>query len=329
MYRRHILIVDDDPANLEVFDAILGDEHFLAVARDGVGALAAARHQPSLILLDVGLPNMDGFEVCQRLKADPLTACIPVIFVTGSGEPIDEAKGFEAGGVDYIVKPISAAILRARVRTHLSLTNINILEQAYRESIYMMGEAGHYNDNDTGLHIWRMASYSRVLAEAQGWPRASCEMIEFAAAMHDTGKIGIPDKVLRKPGPLDAQEWETMKTHARIGWEILSKSNAPIFRMAAEIAHHHHEKWDGSGYPHGLSEEHIEESARIVAIADVFDALSMKRPYKEPWTLEKILEMLRENSGRHFDPELIDVFFSRLPRILEIKDGWDRRESAQ
>jgi len=192
----------------------------------------------------------------------------------------------------------------------------------------MLGKAGHYNDTDTGAHIWRMAAYSRSLAEAVGWGRDRCSLLELAAPMHDTGKIGIPDAVLKKPGKLDAEEWTIMKTHTSIGHGILKQSNAPMFQLAGEIALNHHEKWDGSGYPNGLSAEDIPESARIVAVADVFDALSMKRPYKDAWPLDKTLEFLKENAGSHLESRLVDAFMDILPTILAIKADWDARELA-
>ncbi len=272
------------------------------------------------------MPDMDGYTVCRQLKADPITENIPVIFISSLTETGDEATGFEAGGVDYIVKPISPAIVRARIKTHLMLVRSNQLEQSYREAIYMLGEAGHYNDTDTGAHIWRMAAYARALAEACGWPDEACKLIELAAPMHDSGKIGIPDSILKKSGELNAEEWVMMKTHPRIGYNILSKSNAAVFQMAAEIALRHHERWDGSGYPDGLTGESIPESARIIAIADVFDALSMKRPYKEAWPLQRILETIQENAGSHFEPRLVDLFIAILPKILEIQAMWANHE---
>ncbi|WP_331001659.1 HD-GYP domain-containing protein [Methylicorpusculum oleiharenae] len=187
----------------------------------------------------------------------------------------------------------------------------------------MLGEAGHYNDNDTGVHIWRMAAYSRALAKKLGWSGQQYELLEMAAAMHDTGKIGIPDKVLRKPGKLDADEWRIMQTHTQIGYDILSKSDAPLFKLAAEIALNHHEKWDGGGYPNGLERENIPESARIVAIADVFDALAMNRPYKDAWPLENILDYMNESAGHHFDPQILNAFMSVLPDILTLKTQWN------
>lgn len=188
----------------------------------------------------------------------------------------------------------------------------------------MLGVAGHHND--TGLHIRRMAAYARALAEARGWDEERCELIELAAPVHDTGKIGIPDAILTKPGALDEAEWKVMREHTRIGCEILERSEAPVFRLAAEVALCHHEKWDGSGYPRGLRGEAIPESARIVAIADVFDALSMRRPYKEPWPIARIIEHHRSGSGTHFDPDLVKLFLADLVHILEIKAIWDTRE---
>jgi putative two-component system response regulator len=322
-----ILIVDDEPQNLMALEQILSDEYKLVFARNGTEALTAIlKHAPSLILLDIQMPDTDGYSLCRQLKADPRTESIPVIFVSGLAEVGDEAAGFEVGAVDYIIKPVSPAIVSARVRTHLSLVRAIHLEESHHDAIYMLGVAGHYNDNDTGVHIWRMAAYSRALAAACGWTTDAYKLIELAAPMHDTGKIGIPDSILKKPGKLDAAEWEVMKTHARIGHNILAKSRAPVFKMAAEIALSHHERWDGSGYPDRLAGESIPESARIVALADVFDALTMKRPYKEAWPLERVVATMQESSGSHFEPRLVDVFISILPQILDIQATWVNRE---
>ena len=196
-----ILVVDDEPQNLAVLEQILSSRYPLVVARSGSEALAAAhKHAPALILLDIQMPDMDGYAVCRALKADPRTEATPVIFITSLAEVGNEAAGFAVGAVDYIVKPVSPAVVTARVATHLSLVRASFLEQSYREAIYMLGEAGHYNDNDTGLHIWRMAAYARALAAACGWNEEACERIELAAPMHDTGKIAIPDAILKKAG---------------------------------------------------------------------------------------------------------------------------------
>jgi len=325
-----ILIVDDEPENLAAMRQILSGEHRLVFARNGAEALAAAfKHAPALILLDIQMPDMDGYAVCRALKADARSEAIPVIFVTGMAEVGDEAAGFAAGAVDYIVKPVSPPIVSARVQTHLSLVRATRLERSYQDAIYMLGEAGHYNDSDTGAHIWRMAAYAKALAAASGRNDDGCHLIELAAPMHDTGKLGIPNAIMRKPGKLDAAEWEIMRTHCRIGHDILAWSDAPVFRMAAEVALRHHEKWDGSGYPDGLIGESIPEPARMVALADVFDALTMKRPYKEAWPVERAMATMRESAGNHFEPRLMEVFSAIRPRILEIKAEWDAREAAR
>ncbi|GGE98750.1 two-component system response regulator [Aliidongia dinghuensis] len=324
-----ILIVDDEPANLSALRQVLDSDYRLVFARSGVEALAAAaKHQPSLILLDISMPDMNGYEVCRRLKADPRTEAIPVIFVTALSEAGDEAAGFDAGAVDYITKPVTPVIVRARVRTHLSLVGAAALEKSHRGAVYMLGTAGHFNDADTGVHIWRMAAYSGALADACGWDPARCILLELAAPLHDTGKLGIPDAILRKPAKLDPEEWRIMETHTTIGHHILSQSEAPLFRVGAEVALAHHEKWDGSGYPHGLAGKAIPESARIVAVADVFDALTMKRPYKEAWPIERAIETMLAGRGKHFEPRLIDRFIEILPRIVELKALWDSREAV-
>lgn len=328
MPHRPILCVDDEPNNLALIRQILQDEYRLVFARNGTEALqAAAKHDPALILLDVEMPDIDGYTVAAALKAEPRTEPTPIIFVTSLDKEVDERAGFSSGGVDYIAKPVSPYILRARVRTHLSLVRASALNRSYRDAIQMLGVAGHYNDSDTGTHIWRMAAYARALAEAVGWDRERAELLEQAAPMHDTGKIGIPDAILKKPGKLDEEEWKVMKTHPRIGYEILSQSEAPLFKLAAEVSLYHHERWDGSGYPTGLAGETIPESARIVAVADVFDALTTKRPYKEPWPVERALETLDASAGTHLDARMVSAFQGILPRILTLKQHWDQQES--
>ncbi|AXE36702.1 HD domain-containing phosphohydrolase [Chromobacterium phragmitis] len=322
-----ILIVDDESTNLLALKQILESEYRLIFAKSGLEALAAAeKHKPALLLLDVQMPDLDGYAVCRRLKANPDTEGISVIFITGLNETGNEAEGFAAGCVDYIVKPVSAAIVRARVRNHLSLVRATSLMKSHRDAIHMLGAAGHYNDTDTGVHIWRMAAYAKALAKEVGWEDEQCNLLELAAPMHDTGKIGIPDSVLRKPGPLTNEEWKVMRQHTRIGYEILNKSDAPLFQLAAVIALRHHEKWDGGGYPDGLAGDAIPEAARIVAVADVFDSLSMKRPYKEPWPLEQVVDALEQGRGNHFEPRLVDHFKTILPEILQIQTHWRQSE---
>lgn len=321
-----ILIVDDEPANLALLRQILSPEHALVFARNGREALAAAvKHRPALILLDIEMPDMDGYTTCRKLKQDLATESIPVLFVTSLSETGDETAGFEAGAVDYLVKPVSPPVVRARVRTHLSLVSAKQLSQSYNDAIYMLGEASEFKDADTGTHIWRMAAYSSALAAAAGWKKDDCQQLELAAPMHDIGKLGIPDAILHKPGKLDAQEWAVMQTHATVGYKILSKSNAPLLQMAATIAHCHHEQWGGGGYPRGLVGDAIPEMARIVAIADVFDALTTKRPYKEVWPLDRVLQTLQDSAGVHFEPRLVEHFIRILPQILDIQREWDTR----
>ena len=323
---KKILIVDDEPNNLQLLRQVLKGKFQLIFANCGLKALSAAQqHLPDLILLDIMMPDLSGYEVCEKLKSNPVTKDIPVIFVTAMSDVDDETKGFDVGAVDYIQKPISGAIVLRRVQTHLSLVKVNELEKVQKDTVFMLGEAGHYNDNDTGAHIWRMAAYSRALASAAGWSDEMAELMELAAPMHDTGKIGIPDEILKAPRKLTPEEWVIMKQHTQIGADILNKSDSKLINLASEIALSHHEKWDGSGYPNNLVGEAIPESGRIVAITDVFDALSMKRPYKDAWPLESVIEEIVKNAGSAFDPRLVDIFQQILPQILEIKQAWDKK----
>ncbi len=324
---KKILMVDDEPNNLQVLRQILRQHYQLLFATDGAQALAIAdKHQPDLVLLDIMMPGMDGYQVCQQLKQNPRTSTAPVIFITAMTELEDEARGFDVGAVDYVQKPICGPLLLRRVQTHLSLVHARDLAAAQRETIYMLGMAGHYNDNDTGLHIWRMAAYSAFLARISGWDEDAVERMGLAAPMHDTGKIGVPDEILKAPRKLDAAEWEVMKSHAQMGHDILQRSHSTLFALAAEVALSHHERWDGTGYPRGLAGEAIPLSGRIVALADVFDALTTQRPYKKAWTVEAAVAEIRNNAGSQFDPQLVELFCAHLPELLQIKAAWDARE---
>jgi putative two-component system response regulator len=326
---RPILVVDDEPANLAVMGEILSGEYPLVFAATGREALEAAKqYKPSLVLLDVQLPDISGHEVCRQLMQDPGSRDTIVLFVTSMSARAEEEYGFALGAVDYLVKPVSPSIVRARVKAHLSLVRLDRLQQSYSEAISMLGEAAHFNDEDTGVHIWRMAAYSRALAQAAGQDADFCALLEPAASMHDTGKIGIPQAILKKPGPLDAEEWKVMKTHSQLGHDILSRGTSDMFVMAASIALAHHEKWDGSGYPKGLRGEAIPLEARLVAIADVFDALTARRPYKEPWPAERAFDYVREARGQHFDPALVDVFLGMRSEIEAIRQFWAARENS-
>src|SRR5450830_261122 len=318
-----ILAVDDEPANLQLLRQILQNDYTLLFAKHVERALALAREErPALILLDVMMPGMNGHTVCRHLKAEPLTAAIPVIFVTAQGELHDELSGFEAGAVDYITKPLSPAIVRARVRNHLSLVRIEELKQTRLQIVQRLGLAAEYKDNETGMHVIRMSHYARLLGVAAGMNEAQADDLLHAAPMHDVGKIGIPDRILQKPAKLDAEEWAIMQSHATIGADIIGEHPHGMLRLARNIALSHHEKWDGSGYPNGLAGEAIPLEGRIVAIADVFDALTSVRPYKAAWPVEEAVEFLREQRGRHFDPVLVDLFLTQLPAICAIKDKW-------
>lgn len=318
-----LLLVDDEPNNLQVLRHVLQDQYRLQFARDGERALQLIeQEQPALILLDVMMPGMTGLDVCRRLKGDPATASIPVIFVTALSDSSDEAEGFAVGAVDYITKPVSPPIVKARVKNHLSLVRAEELRSTRLEIIRRLGRAAEFKDNETGLHVIRMSHYAQQLALASGQDERWAEELLHAAPMHDIGKIGIPDAILRKPGKLDAEEWRVMQTHAEIGSRIIGDDRSTLLQIARTIAMSHHERWDGKGYPQGLAGEEIPLAARIVAIADVFDALTSVRPYKAAWTIEDALSHLKAESGQHFDPVLIEFFLALEPELRQIQARW-------
>jgi putative two-component system response regulator len=337
-HRRHtILVVDDMPDNIEVLRGILRPDYRVLAATSGETALDLLDGglRPDLILLDVMMPGMDGNEVCRLLKNNPRTSDIPIIFVTARGDEQYEEQGFDLGGVDYIAKPVKPRIVLARVRTHLALADQqHHLESMVRERteqlyttrlkvIRTLGQAAEFKDNETGMHIVRMSKYSRALAIAMGMPTIWVDLLYNAAPMHDIGKIGIPDAVLLKPGRLDAEELIVMRLHAEMGARIIGDpEGSELFELAASVALTHHEKWDGSGYPNGLAGAEIPIEGRIVAVADVFDALTSHRPYKEAWSVERALALLQAESGSHFDPEVVSRFFEILPIVLEIKEKY-------
>lgn len=335
MEQATILVVDDTPENIDILVGILGNDYKLKVAIDGPKALAVAkRNPPDLVLLDVMMPGMNGYDVCSELKKDPLTAHVPVIFVTALSEDADETLGFQLGAVDYITKPVSAPIVQARVKNHLALYDQKrLLEQQVQERthelretrleiIRRLGRAAEYKDNETGLHVIRMSNYARLLAIQLGLPERFCELVYNAAPMHDVGKIGIPDAILRKPGKLDAEEWVIMKRHAEFGAEIIGEHPDPLLQLSRSIALTHHEKWDGSGYPKGLTGEAIPIEGRIVAVADVFDALTSVRPYKQAWSTADAMAYIEEQAGKHFDPELVRQFREILPQVTDVRDQY-------
>lgn len=318
-----ILIVDDEPTNLKVLKQVLQADYRLSFAKSGADALElAARELPDLILLDVMMPEMTGFEVCQQLKAQTNTVHIPVIFVTALKDEVDETKGFASGAVDYISKPITPAIVKARVRTHLSLIRAEELKKTHLQLIQRLGRAAEYKDNETGMHVMRMSHISKILALALGFNDDFADKLLQAAPMHDIGKIGIPDAILLKPGRLDDEEMRIMQQHPHIGAAILADSNSDLIQLAHSVALYHHEKWDGSGYPAGMQGEAIPIEGRIVAVADVFDALTNKRPYKDAWPIDKTMDFFNEQRGKHFDPQIVDALVRELDHILQTVSQW-------
>ncbi|SEG16362.1 response regulator [Vibrio hangzhouensis] len=328
-----VLVVDDTPENLDVLNGILSDSYRVKVAINGRIALKIAERtpKPDIILLDVMMPEMDGYEVCQTLKLNPLTRDIPVIFVTAKSQVEDETRGFKLGAVDYIIKPVSPPIVRARVAAQLALHHqkrqlerevqkrTEDIKTTQREIIHCLGRASEYKDNETGMHVVRMSHYSRLLAEKIGADPKWVELLYEAAPMHDVGKIGIADSVLLKTDRLDSSEWNEMQRHVEYGVAILGKHSSPLIDLAKEVALYHHEKWDGSGYPRGIAGKAIPLSARIVAIADVFDALTSERPYKAAWNTADAFDYLCQQSGQHFEPQLVEVFISLESEIEKIK----------
>jgi putative two-component system response regulator len=337
MPERHphtILVIDDSPANIDLLRAILEPLYRVKVATGADRALKiiASNTPPDLILLDILMPEIDGYELCRRIKSDIGRRRIPIIFVTGLEDSADEERGFALGAEDYITKPIRPAIVLARVKTHLALYDqtreleiqVNLrtkeLQKTRLEIIHRLGRAAEFKDNETGYHVIRMAHFSRLLAEAIGMNDA--DTLFQAAPMHDIGKIGIPDHILLKPGKLTPEEWRVMQTHATIGGDIIGKHDDPLLSMARTVALSHHEKWDGSGYPLGLKGEDIPLEGRIVAIADVFDALTSTRPYKKAWAVDDAVEWIVAGAGSHFSPDLIDPLLHVLPEMLRIKDSY-------
>lgn len=341
--KQTILVVDDTPDNITLLCGLLGDQYKNKVATNGQKALqiAFAEPHPDLILLDIMMPGMDGYEVCRLLQQNPTTADIPIIFLTAKSQDDDETKGFELGAVDYITKPITPAILMARVQTHLTLKQArsflkeqnDILEEQVKKRtlqlealqdalIISMASLAETRDNETGHHIRRTQYYIVELAKqladhpkfAPTLTPKNIELIYKTAPLHDIGKVGVPDRILLKPGRLTPEEFEEMKRHTIYGRDALDAAAKTLgtqetfLNTAREIAYFHHEKWDGSGYPEGIAGENIPISARLMAIVDVYDALISRRPYKEPMTNEQAYSIIHAGRGSHFDPDVVDAF---------------------
>jgi putative two-component system response regulator len=338
-----ILIVDDSPKNIQVVAHLLADQSYdISYATSGLRALDMLQENRfDLVLLDVMMPGMSGYDVCRKIKRDNLAGDVPVIFLTAKTDEQSLVEAFESGGQDYVTKPFTAAELLARIKTHLKLKAYEDSQQAVidnamaeltllnreiietqKEVIFTMGSIGETRSKETGLHVKRVAEYSRLLALLSGLDKFEADMIAMASPMHDIGKVGIPDAILHKKGRLTADEFEIMKTHVTIGHDMLKHSQRPIMQTAAIIALQHHEKWDGSGYPAAAAQEDIHIYGRITALADVFDALGSKRCYKDAWSDEDILLQIRQESARHFDPALVDLFFENLDAFYEIRETY-------
>ncbi|CAN5495928.1 two-component system response regulator [soil metagenome] len=362
--KQTILIVDDTPDNISLLSALLKDTYKIKIATNGQKALqiAAGEPHPDLILLDVMMPEMDGYETCRHLKAEPETADIPVIFLTAKSQVADEEMGLKLGAVDYISKPISPPIVLARVATQLHLKNArqylsdqnHYLEHLVDErtaelarmqdaTILAMASLAETRDNETGNHIRRTQNYVAALArQLQTHPRFSevlteknIELLYKSAPLHDIGKVGVPDRILLKPGKLDDDEFAIMKLHTVYGRDTiisvethLGGSNG-FLTFAREIAYSHQEKWDGSGYPEGLKGDAIPVSARLMAVADVYDALISKRVYKPAFSHEESIDIMRKGRGSHFDPDVLDAFFQIEDSFREIAGRFSDAETEQ
>lgn len=366
-----LLIVDDNPENLTVLGEILQSEYRVRAATSGPRALelAALEPRPALALVDVMMPNMDGYQLLAQLRADAATRDIPVVFVTAMDAAADEARGLAMGAADYITKPLRPAIVLARVRSQLQLRearellrerNVELEAEVQRRmaenqrvqdvTIHALARLAETRDPETGNHLRRTQEYVRLLAQRlQSNPRftgllsdPAIEVLAKSAPLHDIGKVGIPDQVLLKPGKLDADEWTIMKTHAALGAEAIEQAERDtmlagqtdpgrpleFLRVAKEIARWHHEMWDGHGYPDGLAGDTIPVSARLMALADVFDALISRRVYKEPMSFERARSIIEGGHGRHFDPDMVDAFLASYPDFIAIAERYSDSEAA-
>jgi len=332
--RPTILVADDSPQNIELLSRVLGQEYRIKVATSGEKALKIvySDEPPDLILLDIMMPDLSGLEVCQRVKSNPDRRRIPIIFVTAMTTVEDESLGLAMGAVDYISKPISPPLVQARVRTHLALYDQSRelermvaqrtaeLVATRQQIIRRLGRAAEFKDNQTGNHVVRMSHIARLVAQQAGMGPEAVQLIFQTAAMHDLGKIGVPDSILLKPGPLTDEEWVVMRQHAQIGADIIGRHDNELLATARAIALTHHERWDGSGYPQGLKGDQIPVGGRIVAIADVFDALMTRRPYRAPIPRAGALAVRAAETGKPFDPGLLDCSCRQQFEILKIME---------
>jgi len=338
-YKKEILIVDDKIENIELLNNFLKKEGYkLRNATNGKTALLSIQaKQPDLIILDINMPNMNGFEVCKTIKSNQKTSHIPVMFISALNDLESKIEAFKVGGLDYIIKPFSSEEVLARVKIHLELSDYqhNLeqkvqegiqeiqtlnqeIEQTQDEMIVTVASILDAKDDDTGKHVMRVAEFSKLLAQLYGLDDTTVELIYKASPLHDAGKVAIPDNILSKPAALTAQERAIMQTHSMKGYEIFKNSQRPILQMAAIIAKEHHEYWDGSGYPDGLQGENIHIAGRILVLADVFDALTHKRVYKEAWSFEKALAFIKEQKGKMFENKLVTLFEEHFEEFIAI-----------
>jgi putative two-component system response regulator len=352
-----ILIVDDlEPNRMVLNDQVESLGHIPIMAENGVSALGQINsNNPDLVLLDIMMPEMDGYQVLETMKSDTNFRHIPVIMISAVDELESVVRCIQKGAVDYLVKPFNPFLLKARIDSALAIKRLHDQEANYRmhieqynlkledrvrertrhinesrmEIIYRLGRAAEFRDNETANHVIRMSHLSARLGKEAGMDEEEVETLLQASPFHDIGKIGIPDNILLKPAKLNAEEWEVMKSHTEIGAEILSGSEWDLLGAAERIALTHHEKWDGSGYPKGLRGEDIPLEGRIVALCDVFDALTSERSYKDVWSVEDAMVFIEENSGTHFDPELVVLFKKILPEMIEIKEKYAEEKSVQ
>ncbi|NQZ80306.1 MAG: two-component system response regulator [Colwellia sp.] len=330
-----ILVVDDNPTNIQLIAQVLKIKNYhIAYATSGAKALSSLKENDfDLVLLDVMMPGLNGYETCKEIKKQPKHEHLPIIFLTAKTDDESIIAGFDCGGVDYVAKPFNQRELLARIETHLKLKDYednleykvlqltHEIEATQREVVFTMGAIGETRSKETGNHVKRVAKYSYLFAIKSGLSESEAQLLKESSPMHDIGKVGIPDSILNKPGKLTADEWQVMMTHAQIGYDMLKMSERPILKAAATVAIMHHEKYDGSGYPNGLAGEAIHIYGRITAISDVFDALGSARCYKEAWPDQDIFNLMKEERGKHFDPQLIDIFFENLDEFLSIRNN--------
>jgi putative two-component system response regulator len=346
-----ILVVDDEPTNVRLLEKVLQSEGYTNVVSTTDSRQAVElyqQHRSDLILLDLNMPYLDGYQVMEELRAQEDASLPPILVLTAQHVQEFRNRALKSGASDYVTKPFDRVELLSRVhnllQVHLAQRYMHdqnqFLEKKVRERtrelqdtrlqiVQRLGRAAEYRDNETGLHIIRMSKVSALLGKSVGLDEYQCDLLLNASPMHDIGKIGVPDEILLKPGKLEPQEWEIMKTHSQIGADILAGDDSELLSMARDIALTHHEKWDGSGYPNALQGEDIPLVGRIVALADVFDALTSDRPYKKAWSVDDALELIREQSGRHFDPRLTECFLAQLPDVLAITEKYAEPRSPE